>query len=86
MSINDIKKAREDNKLVVGTRTVMKGIKNGNIQSVFYASNCPDETVKDLEHYKKASKVSAEEIKGDSVKLGQTCGKPFTVLMVGIKK
>lgn len=85
MSVKDIKSALEEKKLVIGTRTVMKGIKKGDIGNIFYASNCPKETVKDLDHYRKTSKLSVEEFKGDSVKLGQTCGKPFSVLLVGIK-
>ena len=85
MSVKDIKSALDDKRLVIGTRTAMKSIKQGNVKNVFYASNCPKETVKDLDHYKKTSKLVVEEFKGDSVKLGQTCGKPFSVLLVGIK-
>ena len=80
----DIKSALEEGRVVIGTRTVMKALKTGKVKSVLYASNCPKETVKDLEHYVKASGIKAEEFKGDSSKLGQTCGKPFTVLLVGI--
>ena len=85
MSVDDIKKALDDKKLIIGTKTVMKGTKKGDIKNVFYASNCPEEIVKDLNHYANTSKLSVEEFKGDSVKLGQTCGKPFSVLLVGIK-
>ena len=86
MSNNSIKKALEEKKLVIGTKTVMKRLKNGDVENIFYASNCPEETVTDLNHYVKTSKISMDMFKGDSVKLGQICGKPFTVLIIGIKK
>lgn len=85
MSVKDIKDALDNKKAVIGTRTVIKGIKEGKIENIFYASNCPKEAVKDLNHYAKTSKVSVEGFNGDSVKLGQICGKPFSVLLVGIK-
>ena len=86
MPVKDIKTALDDKKLVIGSRTVMKGIKKGEINNVFYASNCPKETIKDLNHYTKTSKLLTEDFKENSVKLGQICGKPFSVLLVGIKK
>ena len=49
-------------------------------------SNCPKEQVKDLKHYSEAAKLKIAKFEGDSAKLGQTCGKPFSILMVGIKK
>jgi len=86
MSVNDIKKALEEKNLVIGKKTVIKGIKGENINKVFYASNCPKEFIKDLKHYSEAVKLKVEEFKEDSSKLGQTCGKPFPVLIVGVKK
>ncbi len=80
----DIKSALEEGRVVIGTRTVMKALKSGKVKNVLYASNCPDEMVKDLDHYAKASVIKIEEFKGNSAKLGQTCGKPFTILLVGI--
>jgi large subunit ribosomal protein L30e len=84
--MKDIKEALEDGSLLIGSRSVMRGIKTGKIKKIFYASNCPKESVKDLNYYTKTSKISAEEFSGDSGKLAQICGKPFNILMVGIKK
>lgn len=81
----EIKQALKEKKLVIGTRVVFKGLKKGRIKKVIYASNCPAESMKDLEQYSK-SEAGPEAFSGNSVKLGEVCGKPFKILMVGIKK
>jgi large subunit ribosomal protein L30e len=84
--LQQIKEAKDNEKLVMGSREVFKGIKNEMIETVIYASNCPAETVKDLNHYGKVSKIKTEPFKNDSSKLGELCGKPFGVLVIGIRK
>ena len=82
----EIKDAMKEKKIVIGSRTVMKGIKRGHLNSIIYASNCPEITRKDLEYYSKSGFLGLKEFKGSSVQLGELCGKPFNVLLVGIKK
>jgi len=82
----EMKDAIKAGKLVMGKRTVMRGLKNGTLSSVVCASNCPEGTRKDMEHYASVSGVTVKGFDGNSVKLGETCGKPFNVLMVGIRK
>ncbi len=82
----EIKNAIKSNKLIIGTRTVFKCLKRGSIETVIYASNCPDSSKEDLNRYVKASNIKISEFKGDSVKLGEFCGKPFNILLIGIKK
>ncbi len=86
IAIKEIKEAKKANKLIIGTRIVFKNLKQGKLSYVVYASNCPTETKKDLNNYSKISKIKIEEFKGNSVKLGETCGKPFNILLIGIKK
>jgi ribosomal protein L30E len=81
----DIKEALKEKKLVIGTRVVFKEMKKGRIKKVIYASNCPAESMKNLEQYGKSG-AGLGVFKGDSLKLGEVCGKPFKALMVGIKK
>ncbi|MCX6814058.1 MAG: 50S ribosomal protein L30e [Candidatus Aenigmarchaeota archaeon] len=83
---HEIKEAMKEKKIIIGSRTVIKGVKRGHINSVIYASNCPEETRKDLEYYSKSEFVAVKDFKGNSVQLGEICGKPFNVLLVGIKK
>ncbi|MBL7206566.1 MAG: ribosomal L7Ae/L30e/S12e/Gadd45 family protein [Candidatus Aenigmarchaeota archaeon] len=81
--INDAKKEKT---LLIGTRTVKKNIKNGKVGSIIYASNCPENLEMELAHYSKISKIEIEKSKSDSKKLGEACGKPFNVLVIGIGK
>jgi len=81
-----IKDAIKNEKLIIGSRTVLKNLKNEMLDSVVYASNYPDGMIKDLNHYSKVSGVKLEEFNGNSVQLGELCGKPFRILIVGVKK
>lgn len=82
----EIKEALKEKKIVIGGRTVMKGVKRGHITSLIYASNCPESMMKDLQYYSQNSFVAIKEFGGNSLQLGEACGKPFNVLVVGIKK
>ncbi len=82
----EIRDAIKEGKMVIGTRTVMKGAKRGSVSSIIYASNCPENTKKDLQYYASGEFISVKEFKGSSFQLGELCGKPFNVLLIGIKK
>lgn len=81
----EIKEALKEKKLVIGTKVVFKGLKKGRIKKALYASNCPVGSMKDLEQYGKSG-AELEAFSGNSLKLGEVCGKPFKTLIVGIKK
>ena len=83
---NEIKQALKDNKLVIGSRKVLSGVKNGKITSVVVASNCPDSVRLDMNHYSSISGVPVKSFDADSLQLGEFCGKPFNILLVGIRK
>lgn len=82
----EIKSALKKGTVVMGSRTVLRGMKNRMLDSVIYASNCPDSLMKDLDHYSRISGVRVEGFGGNSVQLGEFCGKPFSVLIIGMKK
>jgi large subunit ribosomal protein L30e len=82
----EIKEAIKEKRIVIGSRTVMKGVKRGHITSLIYASNCPEGMMKDIAYYSQNNFVAIKEFNGSSLQLGEACGKPFNVLMVGIKK
>ena len=81
-----ISEALKKNKMVIGTRSVLKTMKRGEVNLVFYASNTPEAFRRDLDHYAGISKIEVKGFKGDSAKLGDLCGKPFHILAVGVKK
>ena len=82
----EIKNAIKEKRLVIGREMVIKNIKRGKISRVVFALNCPEEVKRDLGYYAKISKIKIEDFKGDSEKLGETCAKPFNILLLGIKK
>ena len=82
----EIKSAIKNEKIIIGTKTVMKNLKNGKLEKIIISLNVPKEIKEDLEHYSKISKININEFDGTSVKLGEFCGKPFNILVVGIKK
>ncbi len=85
-SEKEVKDALHAGKVVIGKGAVTRQLKQGSLESVFLATNCPAETVKSLEYYAGVSKVSADRIGRDSARLGLLCGKPFNVTVIGIKK
>ena len=82
----EIREAIKENKILIGTRTVIKSVKAGSVTNVIYASNCPENTRKDLEYYSKSDFLTIKQFEGNSFQLGELCGKPFNVLMVAIRK
>ncbi len=82
----EIKDAMENKKLIIGTKTVLKNLKNNKLKKIIYASNCPEKTKKDLNYYAQFSDIEIKEFKGTSLELGIVCGKPFNILLLGILK
>ncbi|MBI4173842.1 MAG: ribosomal L7Ae/L30e/S12e/Gadd45 family protein [Candidatus Aenigmarchaeota archaeon] len=81
-----INEAVKAGKLVIGTNRTVAGLKHDALGAVMYAANCPALLVKDLSHYVSISEVEMTRLEHNSVRLGEICGKPFNVLMVGIRK
>ncbi|RLI98340.1 MAG: 50S ribosomal protein L30e [Candidatus Aenigmatarchaeota archaeon] len=82
----EIKDAMDSGKLVIGSNSVIKGLKNGAMEYIICSSNMPENRKRDINHYASVSKTGVRDFEGDSAKLGETCGKPFNVLLIGIKK
>ena len=83
---NDIKNAIKSGKLLIGCNSVFKGIKKGGLESLIYASNLPEARKSDLGSQAKVAGIETREFGGDSANLGEACGKPFNILIVGIRK
>ena len=87
MTVRDeIKSALESNKVLIGTKRIIKDIKTKDLNLVIVASNCPDEIKKDLMHYSKIVDLKVQEFDGTSKELGTFCGKPFPIATIAIKK
>jgi large subunit ribosomal protein L30e len=82
----EIKKAIKEKRLLIGSNSVIKAAKKGRIEGLIYASNTPPGALRDIHHYANTSKIKAQEFPGSSLQLGELCGKPFSILLIGIRK
>lgn len=83
---NEIKEAMKGNRLLIGSNCVLRDIKKGNIQSLILSTNLPAARKKELNSQASVAGIEVKEYEGDSAKLGEACGKPFNILLIGIKK
>ncbi len=81
-----LKDAIKAGKIVIGTKSVTKAMKKGGLVAVFTPSNCPAGTMKEAEYYTGMSKTEMHKFSGNSADLGQACGKPFKIAILGIEK
>jgi len=81
-----IQDAIKAGKVLVGRSAVVRSLKLGSLESVFCASNCPTKMLRELDYYIKISSIDLQKFRGNSARLGQLCGKPFNITVLGIKK
>ena len=81
-----IKDALKENKALMGSRSVISAAVNSRLDSVVYARNTPRNILNEITHYSNISNIAVYEFPGNSSELGELCGKPFSILLLGIKK
>ena len=82
----EIKKAKNEDKLVIGYKKTLKELGKGNIAKVFLSNNAPDFMKSKFNKIKKSSKNFTYFILTiDNTELGTLCKKPFSVSCLGIK-
>ena len=82
----EIKSAMKEKRLIIGERSVVRGLKQNAIKSIICASNCPKDKYDDLKYYSRHVDVDVKKFKGNSRQLGEACAKPFNISVLGIKK
>jgi large subunit ribosomal protein L30e len=82
----EIKEATKERKLVVGARMVIKGIKKAGIKYVICPENCREDVMEELAYYGKSFGIEIKKFSGNSRQLGEICGKPFNIMLLGVKK
>jgi len=83
---NDIKKELKTRKIVIGTKEVMKNLKLNKIEKIYLASNCNDNSKKELEYYSKLLKIPIIMLKQPNDELGLICKKQYFISMLGVLK
>jgi len=83
MARSDIDKAVKLGELVVGLKSVVKGLQRGLVGEVFVSSN-GELFVKKLKLV--AGSVSVSVLDESSKELGVRCKKPFSIAVLGLRK
>jgi len=84
--MTDIKEYLKSEKLILGTKRVLKNLKSSNLEKVFVSSNCPEELQQELQKYSDISKTELVQLDVPNNELGVLCKKPFTVSVIGLLK
>ena len=79
MTLENLKKALKEEKVIFGTERTMKMMKNGKVKEVIIAINCKEEVEKELNHNAEALGIKVIKSKENSEELGVLCKKPFAV-------
>jgi len=66
---------------IIGEKEIMKGIENGKIKKIIFASNCPEFIRTKFEKID----IEKENFSGNEEELGAYIGKAFPIAIVGVK-
>ncbi len=84
--LSAIKKSLQDGTAVVGARTVLKRLQEGNISKVYLAANCPGKLQGDIQSYAGLVNTPVVFLRITNEELGILCKKNFFVAVVGIHR
>ena len=73
-------------KIQLGANSALRSAKTRKAKLIIVASNCPQRIREDIEYYSKLSVIPVSIYKGNSLDLGEVCGKPFEVSALTIKE
>jgi len=76
MSIEKLKKAIKEQKIIFGTIKTLKNIKLGHTKVVFLASNCPEKTKIQMKSYKN---IEVIELKIPNDEVAMICKRPHHI-------
>lgn len=83
---SEIRSAIEKKGLVIGTKSVLRGLRKDKISRVVLAKNAPEEIKQRMVHYAEIANVPVDVMSEHSVDLGLLCKKSFSILVLGISK
>ena len=83
--LKEIRKAVQENKLLIGTLETMKQLKLGKVKKVFLTANAPKAVMDDVAYYGSLAKTPFVVLKETNEDLGVVCKKPYAVSVAAIK-
>ena len=84
--IEEIKRYLKENKIIIGSKQVVKGLQRETLAKVYLSSNCKEETASDIMHYCKISDIEVIQLTIPNEELGLICKKPFAITALGITR
>jgi large subunit ribosomal protein L30e len=79
MSLDNLKKAIKEDKLIIGTERTLKSLKKGIVKEVFVSKNCPEDLKNQIKKYVEISGIKISELEETNLEIGTLCKKPFSV-------
>ncbi|MEW5896093.1 MAG: ribosomal L7Ae/L30e/S12e/Gadd45 family protein [Nanoarchaeota archaeon] len=84
--VKELKDKIQAGKLIIGSKMVLKAIRNKSLQRVFLASNCPVKEKDNFKRYSALAGIPLAELALNSEELGLLCKKGFLILALGTKE
>ena len=84
--LKELKTKLQENKVIIGTDRVLKGLKSKSLSKVFLASNAPEKIREDVQYYAKLAETSVLELDLDNEELGLFCKKNFMIVVLGTEE
>jgi ribosomal protein L30E len=81
-----IREMLKEDRLVIGSRAVMRELHKGNLEQIFIASNASAKIEGDLISHANAVKCPVQKLSIPNDELGMVCKRQFSIAAVGIKK
>ena len=82
----EIKKVLKTDKIIIGTKMVMKSLNQGKLDKIFISANCANDVEEDLSNHAKLSKLKVVKLALPNDELGVFCKKQFSISVLGITK
>jgi large subunit ribosomal protein L30e len=83
-NVEEIKKLLKEDKIIMGSKIVIKNLRKNQLKKIFIADNCNVETISDIEQYCKINNTEFVKLNYPNDELGVICKKPFAISVIGI--
>ena len=83
MSLQELRRALKEEKVIFGTKETLKSLKKGKLKKVFLSGNCPETVRDDIKHFSKTAKVEVIELTQPGDEIALLCKKNFSVSVLG---
>lgn len=84
IDIEKISLAVKTGKVSIGTNSTIAQLLIGNPKLVILSGNIPTNVTDRIVYYSKLSGINCEVVNLNTTQLGNACGKPFPVSVIGI--